>query len=82
MLFFHGLGTKVLVLNSMKAVNDLLDKRANTYSDRPLFTVVGSLMGLGRVSSRTLLLCGRPIKYLFRACRSSLTMPPGVNSAS
>ncbi|EED84236.1 predicted protein, partial [Postia placenta Mad-698-R] len=48
LLFFRGLGSHVLVLNSMKAINDLLDKRSSVYSNRPTFTVVGELMGLGQ----------------------------------
>ncbi|EKM50919.1 uncharacterized protein PHACADRAFT_57168, partial [Phanerochaete carnosa HHB-10118-sp] len=35
LVFFHGLGNNLLVLNSMKAVQDLLEKRADIYSDRP-----------------------------------------------
>ncbi|KAI0746370.1 cytochrome P450 [Daedaleopsis nitida] len=48
MVFFHGLGTKVLVLNSMEVITELLEKRSSVYSDRPKFTVVGDLMGLGQ----------------------------------
>ncbi|KAJ3552582.1 hypothetical protein NM688_g4079 [Phlebia brevispora] len=48
LVFFHGLGNHVLVLNSMKGIIDLLEKRATMYSDRPSFTVVGELMGLGQ----------------------------------
>jgi len=36
----------------MKTINDLLDKRGEIYSDRPVFTVVGELMGLGQVKLR------------------------------
>ncbi|KAI0743770.1 cytochrome P450 [Daedaleopsis nitida] len=46
LVFYYGLGSKVLVLNSMKAINALLEKRAAIYSDRPSFTVVGELMRL------------------------------------
>ncbi|KAF5388377.1 hypothetical protein D9615_000792 [Tricholomella constricta] len=46
LIFFHGLGTTVLVVNSVEAIKDLLDKRAHNYSHRPVFTVVGELMGL------------------------------------
>lgn len=49
LVFFHGLGNHVLVLNSMRVITDLLEKRATVYSDRPSFTVVGELMGLGQV---------------------------------
>ncbi|KAF7799349.1 hypothetical protein EIP86_010581 [Pleurotus ostreatoroseus] len=48
LVFFHGLGNYVLVLNSMRVIADLLEKRATVYSDRPTFTVVGELMGLGQ----------------------------------
>ncbi|EJF59311.1 cytochrome P450 [Dichomitus squalens LYAD-421 SS1] len=48
LVFFHGLGNNILVLNSMKAINDLLEKKGSIYSDRPSFTVVGELMGLGQ----------------------------------
>ncbi|KAJ7146035.1 cytochrome P450 [Mycena epipterygia] len=43
LLFFYGLGNNVLVLSSLKAMNDLLDSKA---VHRPTFTVVGELMGL------------------------------------
>ena len=48
-MYYHGLGNKFLVLNSMKAINALLEKRASIYSDRPTFTVVGELMCLNKV---------------------------------
>ncbi|KAI0635409.1 cytochrome P450 [Trametes polyzona] len=48
LVFFHGLGNNVLVLNSMEAIHDLFDKRGAIYSDRPTFTVVSELMGLGQ----------------------------------
>ena len=38
-----------MVLNSQKAMNDLLDKRGYIYSDRPEFVGAGELMGLNRV---------------------------------
>lgn len=49
LVFFYGLGNNLLVLNSMEAINDLLEKRGQIYSDRPIFTVVGELMGLNQV---------------------------------
>lgn len=49
LVYFHGLGYKVLVINSMKAITDLFEKRHSIYSDRPAFTVVGELMRLGQV---------------------------------
>ena len=43
------LGNRILVLNSQKAISDLLDKRGHIYSDRPVFVGAGELMGLNRV---------------------------------
>jgi cytochrome P450 len=48
LVFFHGFGQSVLVLNSMEAIDDLLNKRGQNYSHRPVFTVVGELMGLNQ----------------------------------
>ncbi|KAJ3575314.1 hypothetical protein NP233_g1185 [Leucocoprinus birnbaumii] len=62
-IYYHGLGNSVLVLNSIDAIKDLLEKRNNTYSDRPVFTVVGDMMGLGQ--SMPLL----PNGPEWRACR-------------
>ncbi|KAI0746059.1 cytochrome P450 [Earliella scabrosa] len=42
------LGTRIVVLNSHKAIVDLLDKRGNNYSHRPIFTVLGELMTLNK----------------------------------
>lgn len=69
LLFFRGLGSHVLVLNSMKAINDLLDKRSSVYSNRPTFTVVGELMGLGQVSSSSAPQSANTSDISFRACR-------------
>lgn len=63
LVYFHGLGNNVLVLNSMEAIKDLLEKKSRIYSDRPIFTVVGTMMGLGQ--SLPLL----PYGPRWRACR-------------
>ncbi|TFY62807.1 hypothetical protein EVG20_g6561 [Dentipellis fragilis] len=47
-VYLHGLGNSFLVLNSLDAVTDLLEKRGAVYSDRPVFAMVGELMGLDR----------------------------------
>jgi cytochrome P450 len=47
----------------MATVKDLLERRSNTYSDRPAFTVVGEMMQLGQ--SMPLL----PYGPEWRACR-------------
>ena len=43
------LGTNVIVLNSMKAISDLLEKRGHIYSHRPSLVVACELMGLNKV---------------------------------
>ncbi|KJA28899.1 hypothetical protein HYPSUDRAFT_33334 [Hypholoma sublateritium FD-334 SS-4] len=42
----HGMGTHIFSLNSLEVIEDLLGKRGHIYSHRPVFTVVGELMGL------------------------------------
>ncbi|KAI9902695.1 hypothetical protein N3K66_002047 [Trichothecium roseum] len=42
-----SLGQPIVVLNSLQAARDLLDKRGANYSDRPRFTLLG-VMGWGR----------------------------------
>ncbi|KAI0036377.1 cytochrome P450 [Vararia minispora EC-137] len=43
----RALGTDIIILNSMQAFKDLLDKRSSKYSHRPVFTVVCKLMKMG-----------------------------------
>ncbi|EMD36023.1 hypothetical protein CERSUDRAFT_138759 [Gelatoporia subvermispora B] len=45
-MMLRGLGNKVLVLNSLQAVFDLLDKRSSKYSHRPDTIFGGELMGM------------------------------------
>ena len=73
LVFFHGLGNNILVLNSMKAINDLLEKRGSIYSDRPAFTVVGDLMGLGQVRREPLRASG--LLMLIRIPQSMPLLP-------
>ena len=49
LIFFHGLGTNVLALQSIEAINDLFEKRWQNYSSRPEFVVAGELMGGAQV---------------------------------
>ena len=51
----RALGNNIVVLNSLKTINDFLDKRGSNNSHRPVFTVVGELMELDKV--RPDLLC-------------------------
>jgi hypothetical protein len=48
-VYLSVLGQPIVILNSLKAVKDLLDQRSSIYSDRPIFTMVGELMGLDQV---------------------------------
>ncbi|KAL4262828.1 cytochrome P450 family protein [Pleurotus pulmonarius] len=48
LLYMYGMGNNILVLNDIKAVNDLLEKKGAIYSHRPAFMVVGELMELGK----------------------------------
>ncbi|KAL0949262.1 hypothetical protein HGRIS_009340 [Hohenbuehelia grisea] len=45
LVYLRGLGTSILVLNSSKSINDLLEKRGSNYSHRPIMTMAGELMG-------------------------------------
>ncbi|KAJ7631344.1 cytochrome P450 [Mycena polygramma] len=47
-VYLEVLGNSIVVLNSMTAVTDLLEKRASNYSHRPTFTMSGELMGFDR----------------------------------
>ncbi|CAA7268863.1 unnamed protein product [Cyclocybe aegerita] len=38
-------GTSLIILDSLKATTDLLDKRSSIYSSRPKFTVISKVMG-------------------------------------
>jgi hypothetical protein len=38
-LSFHVFGNVIIVLNSLKANKDLLEKRGDFYSDRPVFPI-------------------------------------------
>ncbi|KAF9561003.1 cytochrome P450 [Agrocybe pediades] len=47
-IYFEALGNRVIVLNSLEVAHDLLETRAHIYSDRPSFTMIGELIGLGK----------------------------------
>ncbi|KAF9447574.1 cytochrome P450 [Macrolepiota fuliginosa MF-IS2] len=40
-------GTSIVVLSSMRLINELFDKKSMIYSSRPQFTMISDLMGLG-----------------------------------
>jgi len=43
-MYLNALGQPVLVLNSLKAVSELLDRRATIYSDRPRFIMAQEIL--------------------------------------
>lgn len=45
-VFYRIFGTKLLFVNSMQAVKDLLETRFGIYSDRPQVVYLGELVGL------------------------------------
>jgi hypothetical protein len=49
-IYAHTLGQSFIILNSLKDVNELLDKRAENYLDRPQLVMAGELMGVNNVS--------------------------------
>lgn len=46
LVYVEALGNRILILNSLEAVLDLLESRPAIYSDRPTFTMLGELMEL------------------------------------
>ena len=47
-MFFKAAGRNVFVLNSPEVVHELLEKRSNIYSDRPVLPLGGEIIGWGR----------------------------------
>ncbi|KAG8913312.1 hypothetical protein FRC01_004603 [Tulasnella sp. 417] len=44
-------GQNILIVNSLEAAKELLEKRASTYADRPKFTMAGDLLGMSKFLS-------------------------------
>lgn len=56
-ILFRGLGNNILVLSSLEAISDLLDKRGSIYSHRPSLVVTGrSSVGFNHAPRRSTLL--------------------------
>lgn len=51
-VYVEAVGRGILVLNTMEAVVDLLNDKANIYSDRPNLVMVGDMMGLNNVRGK------------------------------
>jgi hypothetical protein len=43
-MYLNALGQPIIVLHSLKAAFELLDRRANIYSDRPRFIVTSDIL--------------------------------------
>ena len=43
-MYLNALGQPIVILHSLKAAFELLDRRANTYSDRPRFIVGNEIL--------------------------------------
>ena len=43
-MYLNALGQPVIFINSLKVAAELLDKRANIYSDRPSLIVAGEIL--------------------------------------
>jgi hypothetical protein len=43
-MYLNALGQPIIVLHSLKAAFELLDRRANIYSDRPRFIVAQDIL--------------------------------------
>ncbi|KAF7432586.1 hypothetical protein PC9H_004528 [Pleurotus ostreatus] len=70
-VYLHGLGNSVVVLNDLKAVNELLDRKGVIYSHRPLFAVIGELVELDK--STPLLPCDDVWKLHRKLARTALS---------
>ena len=47
-IYINLLGQDTIIINSSKAATDLLDKRSATYSNRPILTMGGEIVGWNR----------------------------------
>ena len=47
--YLNVIGQEMVILNSSKAAVDLLDKRLSIYSNRPVFTMTGEIVGWNRM---------------------------------
>ncbi|KAJ6516763.1 cytochrome P450 [Mycena vitilis] len=46
LVYLHGLGNRILVVNSLASVRELFENRWSLYSHRPMFIAAGELMGI------------------------------------
>ena len=77
----QGLGQSIIILNSKQAIDDLLEKRGNLYSNRPRYTVVGEMMGVDRVSKLSpLRKKAFMVNAFVRGCHYNSVMKNGASS--
>ena len=50
-IHLQGIRQSIIILNSKQAIDNLLEKRGDIYSNCPHYTIVGEMMGVDRVSS-------------------------------
>ena len=43
-MYLNALGQPIIIINSLKVAFELLDRRANIYSDRPLLIVANEIL--------------------------------------
>ena len=69
------MGKHIVVLNSLKAAVEMLDKKSSKYSDRPTLTMCGELVGLKHTTAL--------LSYsdAFRASRAQLHRCIGTHAA-
>jgi len=70
-MYLNAAGQPTVVLNSLKASFDLLERRANNYSDRPRFIMAQEILGNGLLF--TLMRYGERWRRLRRAAHEALT---------
>ncbi|PPQ69577.1 hypothetical protein CVT24_001377 [Panaeolus cyanescens] len=51
LVYINVLGQPMMILNSLQAARDLLDKRSSIYSDRPRFVLLSEMMGWKNAST-------------------------------
>jgi len=50
-MYLNALGQPIIVMNSLKVASELLNKRANIYSDRPRMIVANEILSGGLFSA-------------------------------
>lgn len=75
-LSFHILNQRVLVINSVQAAQELLNRRGVNYSDRPRLALFNEVMGFGEVKAMSLMPWGPSWKLSRRMLQRYLGTSP------